>query len=279
VAADLHRTIPDRLSAADRKRVDEFREQLEVEAPVTVYDMPSWTKRLFREAGPEARPAAEGEEFAFEYLIYVNESIDHMIGSQARRFLGEVQQVAQETGIDVRIGSQSYIYTAMLDEIKEDGARMLGIALIIVFLMLMLFFKSPVRATVALLPLGVGAVWMVGFCAWFGIKLDFFNVIILPVVIGLGIDDGVHFYHHYLELGRGSILKVVHHVGSAIAMTTVTSIIGFGGLAITNYAGLQSIGYLAIVGIASAFFATFLLLPTLLWLAERFEIRWVLPRQ
>ncbi|MFU8802600.1 MAG: efflux RND transporter permease subunit [Bradymonadaceae bacterium] len=269
----------DRLSDEDRKEVEEFQARLEVEEPVTIVDLPPWTKRLFREAGPEARPAADGEEFAYEYLIYVNEAIDHMIGEQARRFLGEVQQVAEETGVDVRIGSQSYIYTAMLDEIKEDGTRMLGLALIIVFLMLSFFFRSPIRATVALLPLLVGAVWMFGFCAWFGIKLDFFNVIILPVVIGIGIDDGVHFYHRYLELGRGSILRVLHHVGSAIAMTTVTSIIGFGGLAITNYAGLQSIGYLAITGIASAFLATFLLLPTLLWLAERFEVRWVLPRE
>jgi uncharacterized protein len=263
----------DRLGAADRKRVEEFREQLDVEAPVTFHDLPEWTKRLFREAGPAARPAADGEDFAFEYLIYVNEAIDHMIGAQARQFLGEVQQVTHETGVDVRIGSQSYIYTAMLDEIKEDGARMLGIALLIVFLLLIAFFKSPIRATVALIPLSVGALWMFGFCAWFGIKLDFFNVIILPVVIGIGIDDGVHFYHHYLELGKGSILEVLHHIGSAIAMTTVTSIIGFGGLAVTNYAGLQSIGYLAIVGIAASFLATFLLMPSILWLAERFNLK------
>ncbi|MBA2662701.1 MAG: MMPL family transporter [Bradymonadaceae bacterium] len=261
----------------DRKKMEEFRDLLDIDL-VSIYELPDWTKRLFREAGPKAREAAPGQEFAFEYLIYVNERIDHMIGEQARRFLGEVQDVANQTEVDLRIGSQSYIYTAMLDEIKDDGAKMLGIAVVIVFLLLMIFFRSAFRAMMALTPLAVGALWMFGFCAWFGIKLDFFNVIILPVVIGLGVDDGVHFYYQYLARGRGSILHVVHTVGSAVAMTTVTSIIGFGGLAITNYAGLQSIGYLAIVGIASAFAATILLMPPILWLAEKYDLRWLLPR-
>ncbi len=264
------------LSDERREQLEDLRTLLDVDT-VTVYDMPPWTKRLFREAGPAAREPAPGEDFAFEYLIYVNEAIDHMIGSQARRFLGEVQDATAETGVDVRIGSQSYIYTAMLDEIRHDGSRMLGIALGIVFLLLVLFFRSPLRALVALVPLIVGTIWMLGFCAWFGIKLDFFNVIILPVVIGIGIDDGVHFYHRFLDRGRGSLLQVSYHVGSAVGMTTVTSIIGFGGLAITNYAGLQSIGYLAITGLACTFLATILVLPALLWLAERYEWSSILP--
>ncbi|WP_158542411.1 efflux RND transporter permease subunit [Lujinxingia litoralis] len=256
------------LSASQRERIDEMRESLEVDA-ITIHDLPEWTKRLFREAGPQAREPAAGEAFAFEYLIYVNERIDHMVGEQARRFLGEVEEATDLEGIDVRVASQSYIYTAMLDEIKEDGARMLGIALVIVFVILSFFFGSALRSAIALSALGVGAVWMFGFCGWFGIKLDFFNVVILPVVIGIGVDDGVHFYHHYLEEGRGRLPEVIDHVGSAIGMTTVTSIIGFGGLAITNYAGLQSLGYLAIVGIGAAFLATVLVLPPFLWLAER----------
>ena len=264
------------MSRSDREKLEEMRELLDVSV-VTMYDLPEWTKRLFREAGPKAREPAEGEEFAFEYLLYVNERIDHMIGAQARRFLGEVQEATGQLDVDVRIGSQSFIYTAMLDEIKEDGARMLAIALVFVFLLLTLFLRSPLRAAVALMPLSIGMVWMLGFSAWFGIKLDFFNVIILPVVIGIGIDDGLHFYHRYLHQGRGSIVEVGYHVGSAVGMTTITSIIGFGGLAVTNYAGLQSIGYLAITGLAAAFVATLLVMPAFLWITEQMGWKAVLP--
>ena len=260
----------------DRDRLEELRSLVEV-GPISIYDMPDWSKRMFREAGPMARPPAEGEEFSFEYLIYVNEAIDHMVGDEARQFLDEVQSAAEGSGVDVRIGSQAYIYTAMLDEIRHDGARMLGLALVIVFLLLATYFRSVRRAGVALLPLSIGAIWMLGFAAWFGIKLDFFNVIILPVVIGIGIDDGLHFYHRYLDRGRGSIMEVVHHVGAAVGMTTVTSMIGFGGLAITDYAGLQSIGYLAMTGLACAFLATLMVMPALLWMAEKYEWTSILP--
>ena len=262
------------LSDEEEARVAELREQLGVDL-VTIHDLPEWTKRLFKEAGEAAKPAAEGEAYAFEYLIYVNEAIDQMKGHEARRFLEQVQEVARETGIDVRIGSQSYVYVAMLDEIKNDGARMMAIALVVVFLLLAVGFRSPLRGLVALLPLIVGVIWTIGVAAWLGLRLDFFNVIIIPVIVGIGVDDGVHFYYRYLDRGRGSVPYVLRHVGGAVLMTSVTSGIGFGGLAVTNYDGLQSIGYLAIVGIASTFLSTVLVLPALLYFAEKHGWTWI----
>lgn len=259
------------LSDAQKEKVAELRERLDVE-PFTIYDLPIWTKRLFKEAGPSARPPAEGEEFAFEYLIYLNEVIDVMRGDQAREFLAQVDSVAEQTGEDLRVGSQSYIYIAMLDEIKTDGLRMMLIALLVVFLMLSVAFRNPLRAAVALIPLTIGGIWMFGFMAWFGIRLDFFNVIIIPVVIGIGIDDGVHFYYRYLDKGRGSIPIVLRQVGSAVMMTSVTSTVGFGGLAITQHFGLKSIGYVAISGIGATLLATLLILPSLLYFSERYNL-------
>lgn len=262
------------LNDEQKKTVEDLQKRLDV-SPVSVKELPDWTKRLFREAGPAAKPAAEGEEFAYEYLIYVNEAIDHMKGEEARRFLGEVASVAEASGQELRIGSQSYIYTAMLDEIKTDGARMMGIALLVVIFILTFGYRSPFRAAMAILPLTIGGFWMFGVMGWFGIKLDFFNVVIIPVVIGIGVDDGIHFYQRYLDKGFGSIGTVFRQVGSAVVMTSVTSMIGFGGLAVTNYAGLQSIGYVAITGITCALFSTLLLMPSILWFAEKHGWTWI----
>jgi predicted RND superfamily exporter protein len=163
----------------------------------------------------------------------------------------------------------------MLDEIKTDGARMMGIALLVVVFILTFGYRSPFRAAMAMLPLTIGGFWMFGAMGWFGIKLDFFNVVIIPVVIGIGVDDGIHFYQRYLDKGFGSIGAVFRQVGSAVAMTSVTSMIGFGGLAVTNYAGLQSIGYVAITGITCALFSTLLLMPSILWFAEKHGWTWI----
>jgi len=265
------------LSDKQVEKVNELRERLDVK-PITTKDLPEWTKHLFKEAGAKAKPPAAGEPYAYEYLIYINESIDQMKGGEARRFLKEVAEVRQKTGVDVRIGSQSYIYLAMLDEIKTDGARMMLIAIFFVFLILAVGFKSPFRSLISMIPLAMGTMWAFGFMAWFGIKLDFFNVIIIPVVVGIGVDDGVHFYHHYLHEGRGSIASVFRKVGSAVVMTSVTSIIGFGGLAVTSHKGLQSIGYVAITGIVFTLLSTLLLMPSLLWLAEKMNMTWVIAK-
>ncbi|MFW6057454.1 MAG: efflux RND transporter permease subunit, partial [Persicimonas sp.] len=262
------------LDKKDRERVDELSVSLDAD-PVDVYDLPPWSKRLFRESGDAAHPPAEGEEIAFEYIVYVNSAVNAMNGVDARRYLTQLQDVREASGVDFRIGSQAYIYVAMLDEIKTDGVRMMGIALVVVFLILAFVFRHPFRGLVALTPLLLGALWMFGLAGWLGIRLDFFNVIILPVIIGIGVDDGVHFYHHYRDLGPGSVGAVMRKVGSAIVMTSVTSMIGFGGLTVTSHDGLQSIGYLAIAGIASTLVATLLVLPAILWLGEKYDIQWL----
>ena len=61
-------------------------------------------------------------------------------------------------------------------------------------------------------------------------------------------------------------------------MTSVTSIIGFGGLAVTNHRGLQSIGYVAITGIICALLSTLLLMPSLIWFAEKMKWEWVIAK-
>lgn len=254
-----------RFTREQQQQIEELRPKLDVEV-FDVYDLPGWAKRLFREAGPGAKAPADGEEFAFEYTVYLNEGVRSMVGEDARRFLADVTTIGTKVGFDLRVASPSVVYVAMLDNIKTDGARMMAIALVVVLLLLVLGFRNPVHATIALLPLTFGVAWMIGLAAFLGIKLDFFNVIILPVIIGIGVDDGVHFFHHWLE--SGSVGDTVQRVGASVTMTSVTSMIGFGGLAITDYAGLASIGHLAICGIATTWIATLIVMPAVLTLKQ-----------
>ncbi len=263
------------LSDAYKKKISELREKL-VDKPVTIYDLPLWTKRLFKEAGAKAMPAKEGEAFAFEYTIFLNEKGRSTKGDEARAFLKETVSLAEGTGEEIRVGSPSSIYISMLDEIQTDGVKMMSIAFVVVFLLLVIAFRSLVKALIAFAPLLLGAIWMFGLLAFLGIPLDFFNVIILPVVIGIGIDDGVHFYHRYLELNEEDALAQTWlKVGSAVVMTSMTSIIGFGGLAITNHFGLKSIGFVAICGILTTLCATVLVLPAILYYAEKWNVNWI----
>lgn len=256
------------LKDSEKKRFDELRENLDIE-PVTLHDLPDWTKRFFKESGPNAMPPQKGEEFSYEYMMMVTARQGSLNGPAARRFLRQLQTtVGTPEQQGYLLASQAYVYTTMLDQIQIDGLNMIMLALIVVMVMLAVAFRSPIKGIFAMTPLLIGAIWTFGVCQAFEIRLDFFNIIILPALIGIGVDDGIHFTMRYFELGKGSLGEVMQDVGSAVSMTSMTSLIGFGGLVVTNYKGLQSLGQLAIIGILFAWLATILVLPSLLWARE-----------
>ncbi len=265
------------LKEGERERIEDLRESLEIE-PFGVTALPPWTKRLFREAGPGAAEAYEGEEFAFDRSIYITSAVDALNGPDTRAFIAEVRELSgADEQEDFRIGSQAFIYISLLDSIQRDGPRMIAVAMALVFVILMLALRHPGRALLAAVPLVLGAVWTAGGLVALGIKLNFFNVVIIPALIGIGIDDGVHFYVRYLEGGKEALAGTLRHVGAVVCMTSATSMVGFGGLAITDYDGLTSLGQIALIAIPATLIATVLALPALLALAERLGIGWAVP--
>ena len=101
------------------------------------------------------------------------------------------------------------------------------------------------------------------------IKLNFFNMLALPTLIGMGVDDGVHMMHRYRELGPGSAWYVVRSTGSAVFLTSVTTSIGFGSLLYANHYGLNSLGLLSMVGIGAALLTTLVVLPAAMQWRDR----------
>jgi hypothetical protein len=99
-------------------------------------------------------------------------------------------------------------------------------------------------------------------------EINMFNMIVLPSVIGIGVDNAVHIYHRYTEEGWGSLKKVIRTTGVAAFLASATTAIGFGAGLISHNVGLQTLGAMAIVGITSAFLASTLFFPCFLTLFE-----------
>jgi hypothetical protein len=105
----------------------------------------------------------------------------------------------------------------------------------------------------------------------FKLKFNFFNVLILPLIFGLGIDYGEYIYSRYIQEGRGSIYIVLTHTGPAVFMSAFTTILGFGTLLFADHLGLKSIGQLSVIGILCAFISGVIILPSILVLIEKWE--------
>ncbi len=115
-----------------------------------------------------------------------------------------------------------------------------------------------------LVPLLVGIAWMGGAMYFVGMELNFFNVVVFPSLVGIGVDDGIHIYHRYREEGPGSLPFVVRRTGVAVCVTTVTTMIGYSGLVLASHPGLESIGLLAQIGLLATLLSAVVVLPALL---------------
>ncbi len=146
--------------------------------------------------------------------------------------------------------------------VKKDATFATTIGFILVFLMLLIHFKSLMKTIYTLIPLIFGIFLMLGSMGFFKIPFNSMNIFVILMVVGIGSDYGIHFLHRY-HLTNGDVEKV-SHTGSAVLFSALTTIAGFGSLILSHFLGLKSMGYVAILGTFFVLFFTLTLLPAIL---------------
>ena len=144
----------------------------------------------------------------------------------------------------------------------DDALRAAILGMIVVFILMWLDLGGPLRALLALLPLVVGMVWMLGTMGLLGLRLNFFNIFVLTMIIGIGVDYGVHLLHRWYESGGDR--EALAETAKAIAVAALTTMVGFGSLVLSHYPALRSVGAAAILGAFSTAVLGITLLPALL---------------
>lgn len=166
---------------------------------------------------------------------------------------------------------------------ETDGVRAALAALVAIFIVLLLDFRNIYLALLNLVPLACAFVSLFGIMALVGIRFDFVNIIAVPLLIGIGIDDSVHVSHRYLYEGIGRVSEAVRLTGRAILLTTLTTLIGFGSFIPSVMRAMRSTGIVVSIAMALAYLYSILLHPSLLFLMRErlgvsFEPQWRLKR-
>ena len=100
------------------------------------------------------------------------------------------------------------------------------------------------------------------------IDLNPANLIVLPLILEIGVDDGVHVVHDF-RMKRGDY-KTSPSTINAIVMTSLTSMIGFGSMMVATHRGLYSVGLVLVIGVGCCLFVSLVTLPALLtWISNR----------
>jgi len=140
-------------------------------------------------------------------------------------------------------------------------------SLVAVLIVLVLDFRHLGDCLLALVPLAAGMVQMFGLMAWLDIPLNPANMIVLPLILGIGIDDGVHLVHDFrTQSGR---YRTGSSTATAVLLTSLTSMVGFGSLMIAAHRGLESLGRVLVIGISCCLISSLVILPTLLTIVSR----------
>ncbi|MBN2102511.1 MMPL family transporter [bacterium] len=180
-----------------------------------------------------------------------------------------VQFTEDLSRVNNRATGMPTIFQALIEIIGRDGRNALVLTLLVVFLLLWLDFKRPQYALIAMTPLILGVIWMVGLMRIFGLQFTVINVMGLPMIIGIGIDDGVHIMHRWIHEGKRNLYQVFSSTGKAILLTTLTTMLAFGSLYFAVWRGFASLGSALFLGVGACFITTLLFLSCIIGMLTR----------
>ncbi|MCA9247967.1 MAG: MMPL family transporter [Planctomycetales bacterium] len=211
--------------------------------PPTTSDLPaSLVSRFIGESG--------------RHLIKVYSKADIWDMDELEKFVQQVRQVdPRATGKPL----QTYEASRQMIESYLHAALY---ALIGVMMLLVFDFQSLRFALLALVPVGLGMLQMFGLMGWLAIPLNPANMIVLPLILGIGLDDGVHVLHDF-RAHRGPY-RMSRSTATAILLTSLTTMVGFGSMMIADHRGLQSLGRVLTIGVFCCLISSLVVLPALL---------------
>ena len=150
-------------------------------------------------------------------------------------------------------------YTALL---KNSYITAAWYSLIAISIIVTIHFRSLLAALLALIPVGIGTLWLAGLMGWLNWPFNPANIMTLPLVIGIGVTNGIHILNRYAEERTPGILA--RSTGKAVLVSGLTAIAGFGSLVLAQHRGIHSLGVIMSVGIAMCMVAGLTFLPALL---------------
>jgi hypothetical protein len=203
-----------------------------------------------------------------KYALQVYPTKDAWQRDNQKEFIGALRAALDpaDTNHPVITGTpvQLYEYTTLLKRSYEEAARYaLGAVALLVFV----HFRSLSSVILALIPVAIGSIWLGGLMGFYKIPLNPANIMTLPLVIGIGVTNGLHILNRFAEEQHPSILA--KSTGKAVLVSGLTTIAGFGSLVLAEHQGIQSLGYVMATGVATCMIAGLTCLPALLNLLMR----------
>lgn len=241
---------------------------------------------LFNSANPEERRSLVSDDFSrshitinaynagsYQYQVFFDE-----LSAEIDSVFAPLQ--AQFPDLEVTVTGSVPLMMRAMDEIAQSQYSSFLLALGVISVIMILTLGSVQAGLISIVPNLIPALLAFGLMGLLDIPLDTDTLLIAPVIIGIAVDDTIHFMTHYrVELVRTRSMQkaldsTIHDVGRAVLFTTMILGLGFAILGFSEYLGMAKIGIFGALAIFVALLCDLLLLPALLMkLKPRFGLK------
>ena len=183
--------------------------------------------------------------------------------------------LTEELGLkaeNVHLTGMLVLYNNMLQSLYKSQILTLGAVFAVIIVMFLVLFHSLSLAILAIIPNMLAAGAVLGGMGLFGIPLDMMTITIAAIVVGIGVDNAIHYVHRFkrefpLDRNyRAAMFRCHDSIGRAMYYTSVTIITGFSILALSNFRPSIYFGLLTAGAMFAALMGALLLLPRLILL-------------
>jgi predicted RND superfamily exporter protein len=165
-----------------------------------------------------------------KYLLQIYPKYDIWDRKEQEAFVADLRSVDPKvTGTPVQLLE----YTTLLKKSFEEAALY---SLVAIAVLVFVHFRKLLCVVLSLVPVGVGFLWMLGVMGIFGIPFNPANIMTLPLVVGIGVTNGIHILNRFAEEQHPSILA--KSTGKAVLVSGLTTIAGFGSLISAKHQGI-----------------------------------------
>lgn len=224
--------------------------------PLVLDDLPVY---LHRESVSRSEPT--------RYVVKAYPKDDVWEPKPLAEFISEVRRVnPMVTGSPVQIHESGLL--------MQRSYRFAGsMAVVVVFILMLLDFRSMTRAVLCMVPVGMGFVLTFGVMWLADVAINPANLMVLPLLFGIGVASGVHMMHRYIQSPVTRPLGLAEGTGKSIILTSLTTIIAFATMIPAEHRGIASLGFVLAVGITMTLIVCLTVMPALLELLNRIERR------
>lgn len=176
---------------------------------------------------------------------------------------------------DVRVTGMNVFFNDMLNSLFDSQVSTIGFVILVTLLMFMVLLRSVLMAVAGVVPNVLAAAIVLGIMGFIGIPLDMMTITIAAIIIGIGVDDAIHYLHRYKQERRRGLsvpeaIKSSHrHIGLALYFTSLTVIIGFSVLSFSNFVPTIYFGLLTALAMLMALLVNLTILPSILMLFKK----------